>query len=213
MKRFLGLLACVAGVLPVSAAVISISGTIDGDAVLGPEDGDTLDYLTFEVLSPGIVVLNSATDSTVRYLLAEFIGREDVFGDLSTTGPFRLVWDCLGPACRDSPPMILSRHLEPGVYVVIALERFRTSYDHFDGYVPVNLEGGGFSFDLYNYTLEGDIRGIEFREGNLDGTFTFTRIPEPGAVALLGIAWATLLPRRRRKARILESCSWGGVVQ
>jgi hypothetical protein len=199
MKTFLVALLCsVFGGTQPHAAVIAISAVLEGDAGLGPGDGDTLDYLTFEVLSSSDVTLTGDPPrGGIEYLLAEYIGREDEFGDLSASGEFRLVWDCLGPLCQDSPPMILSRRLDPGVYVIITNMRFDTSYDHFDGYVPVNPEGGGFVRATYSYTLEGDLRGLEFREGNLDGTFTVTRIPEPGVAGMVGLALAGLARRKR----------------
>jgi hypothetical protein len=49
--------------------------------------------------------------------------------------------------------------------------------------------------------FDGPVRALEFREGNLDGTFTVTQIPEPRTLLLLIASMATLAGRRRQNTR------------
>jgi hypothetical protein len=84
---------------------------------------------------------------------------------------------------------------------VVAAPGGPSSYDVFDGYVAVNPEGGGFIQGPYQYTITGDVRGLEYWDGHLDGTFTVTFIPEPASAALVGLAFGLSLWRRRRTRR------------
>jgi len=184
-------------VAPMQAAVIQlpgrieVEGVIDGDGSSPPGiRGDTMDYLTFEVRSTGSVTFTSGFGSGLRMQLASFIGVEDEFGFLGN--PFRLEQ-------TSEEPATFTRTLDPGVYVTAMGVRENTSYDVFDGYQPVNEEGGGFTFGPYAYTITGDVRALEFREGNLDNTFTITQIPEPSATILALCCGALLATRRRRK--------------
>jgi hypothetical protein len=60
----------------------------------------------------------------------------------------------------------------------------------------VNPEGGGFTNGPYAYSISGDVRALEFWDGELDGSFIITRIPEPGTGLLLASALC-LLARRK----------------
>jgi hypothetical protein len=172
---------------------IEVEGVLDGSSGVPGVRGDTMDYLTFEVLTLGSVTFTSGFNSAFRLYLASFIGVEDEFGYLGH--PNRL---------EQTPSMPLdffTRTLDPGIYVTAMGMRENTSYDVFDGYKPVNEEGGGFTFGPYAYTIEGPVRALEFREGNLDGTFTITQIPEPRTLLLLIASMATLAGRRRKSVR------------
>ena len=180
---------------PANGATVFVEGFLEGDVLPGPELGDTMDYYKFEVLTSGTVKIE-ATQIAV-YLLAEYIGVNDEFGFIGN--PYRIdTWPpCgLGPC----PPQVLERFLPAGQYVIAATAGGRTSYDVFDGYVAVNREGGGFQQAPYAYNITGDVRGLEYWDGHLDGTFTVTQIPEPGTAILLG-GNAILLCRRSRPGR------------
>lgn len=169
---------------------IEVDAVLDGGIIAPLVTGDTLDYLTFEVLTTADVTVTSGFGGGLLLLLAQFIGRDDEFGYLGH--PFRL--EQTSPITFDS----LSRELDPGIYVTAMGLRDHTSYDVFDGYTAVNPEGGGFTFGPYAYSIDGPVRALEFREGNLDGTFTITQIPEPTASLLLLAGGALLLSWRKR---------------
>ena len=94
-------------------------------------------------------------------------------------------------------PPELTKILDPATYVIqIAQREYRDGDLGYD-YLPVNRRGGGFVASPYSFTLEGPVLGIDFREGNLDGTFTVTHVPEPSTTALLFMAVAAGLCARR----------------
>ena len=74
-----------------------------------------------------------------------------------------------------------------------------SSYDIFDGYVPVNREGGGFPQAPCEYYITGDVRGLEYWDGHLDGTLTVTQIPEPGGLSLILLLLLATQMRTRRQ--------------
>ncbi len=78
--------------------------------------------------------------------------------------------------------------------------RDKTSYDIFDGFTAVNPEGGGFTRGDYAYSIAGDVRALEYWDGELDGTFKITIIPEP-SVVWLGVAAGAFALRRRHRPR------------
>ena len=172
---------------------IEVEGVLDGSASSPGIRGDTMDYLTFEVLSLGSVTFTSGFNSAFNLYLAGYIGVEDEFGFLGN--PYIL------EQTPSMPRDFFTRTLDPGIYVTAMGMRENTSYDVFDGYKPVNEEGGGFTFGPYAYTIDGPVRALEFREGNLDGTFTITQIPEPRTLLLLIASMAALAGRRRKNAR------------
>jgi len=158
--------------------LISVTGNINGSSGTPFEPSDTLDYLKFEVLTTSSITVTSGFNSAFHLLLAQFIGRNDEFGFIGN--PFilnqasRTEWDTL------------TRILDPGIYVAVVGLRENTSYDTFDGFVAVNPEGGGFTNGPYAYSISGDVRALEFWDGELDGTFKITSIPEPSTAGLLG---------------------------
>jgi hypothetical protein len=161
---------------------IEVAGVLDGGIIAPGVTGDTMDYLTFEVLTTTTVTVTSGFNSAFRLRLAAFIGITEDDG----TTPFGFlgnpyILDQTNLMTRDS----LTRTLNPGIYVTSMAMRERNSYDVFDGYMPVNREGGGFTSGPYGYSISGDVRALEFREGNLNNTFTITVIPEPSAAGLL----------------------------
>jgi hypothetical protein len=174
---------------------LEIEGVLDGGIIAPLATGDTMDYLTFEILEPGEVTFASGFGSSLLVQLASFIGAEDEFGFLGN--PYRLEQ-------MSEEPATFTRVLGPGIYVTAMGVRENTSYDVFDGYKPVNEEGGGFTFGPYSYSIDGSVRALEFREGNLDGTFTITQIPEPRTILLLVASMAVLVGRRRKDARGLQ---------
>ena len=79
-----------------------------------------------------------------------------------------------------------------------------TAYEDGDlgyGFIPVYNTDEILSVAPYSFALEGNVRGLEFLEGNRDRTFTVTPIvPEPSASALLCTAMAAgFLMRRNRR--------------
>jgi hypothetical protein len=93
--------------------------------------------------------------------------------------------------------------LDPGIYVAVVGLRENTSYDTFDGFVAVNPEGGGFTNGPYAYSISGDVRALEFWDGELDGTFKITSIPEPSTAAYVGgsalLLWKRNASNRKEK--------------
>ena len=170
---------------------IHVEGVIDGGIIAPGDVGDTLDYLKFEVLSPTQITVTSGFNSALLLLLAAYIGRDDEFGFIGN--PFRL------EQTSSTEWSTLTRSLEPGTYVAAMGVRDDTSYDVFDGFTAVNPEGGGFTRGLYAYSIAGDVRALEYWDGELDGTFKVTVIPEPCASALL--LSVGLVVRRRRRIR------------
>ncbi len=189
----------VCGVLDVCKAavvqtpgLISVEGVINGSSGTPFEPSDTLDYLKFEVLTTTSITVTSGFGGNAVLLLAQFTGDNDEFGFLGD--PYRLVqtssetWDSF------------TRTLFPGVYVTAMGVLTNTSYDIFDGFVAVNPEGGGFTVGNYAYSIAGDVRALEFWDGELDGTFkiTYYDVPEPSGAAL-GLLTAGLALQRRRR--------------
>ncbi len=172
---------------PASASTLLVEGFVDGDVLPGPELGDTMDYYKFQVVTPGTVRIE-AVPSGGLLLLAQYIGRTDEFGFINT--PFRI---------EASGPYVLERLLDAGEYVVAMTAGGRTSYDIYDGYKAVNREGGGFGQAPYAYSITGDVRGLEYWDGHLDGTFIVTTIPEPSCLFYLGVGVASVF-RWRFKA-------------
>jgi hypothetical protein len=178
------------------AATIRVEGFLEGSAQSLEFRGDTMDYYKFAVLTPGRVRIDQRRFGIAR--LAEFIGREDQFGFLTVPNLLTVPDRCDPSGC---PPIFLERDFEAGEYVLIltaSLTGSNSSYDVFDGYVPVNREGGGFSQFAYQYDITGPVVGLEYWDGHLDGTFTVTQIPEPSTSALGLCALLLGLLRRKR---------------
>ncbi len=173
--------------------LIAVAGVINGDGSSPPGiRGDTLDYLKFEVLTTSSVTVTSGFGSGFRLLLAQFIGRNDEFGFIGN--PFYL------EQTSSTDYSSLIRSLDAGVYVAVMNVADNTSYDIFDGFVAVNPEGGGFTNGPYGYSIAGDVRALEFWDGELDGSFIITSVPEPCTAAYLGGS-ALLLWRRNASGR------------
>lgn len=180
---------------PLEAATINVAGIIEGRGA-GPVGtiGETMDYLKFEVLSTSTVQIVGTNLSARRLLhLAEYIGRDDTFSFIGT--PYQLRDNYPSPT-----PPVLERVIDPGFYVVVVDDDEDSEYDWGDGFVPVNTDGGFFSYGEYSFEVHGDVRGLELWEGLLDpqpfGSFKITNIPEPTVVVLL--AASSLFGLRRR---------------
>lgn len=172
--------------------LISVQGVLNGGIIAPDITGDTLDYLKFEVLTTSSIKVTSGFGSGARLILAEFIGRNDEFGFIGN--PFYL------EQTSSTEYSTLTRSLTAGIYVAVMNVNDNTSYDIFDGFVAVNPEGGGFTNGPYAYSISGDVRALEFWDGELDGTFKITSIPEPSAAAYVGGS-ALLLWKRNAKTR------------
>ena len=157
-----------------------------------------MDYLKFEVLTTSVVTFRMQNYGGNLHLLGSFIGRDDAFGFVDS--PFYL-WVFAGHDFNGPSPSF-TRTLEAGTYVVATGQDSHSGYDIFDGFRAVNPEGGGggFIFGNYAYDILGDVRALEFWDGDLDGTFTITRfpVPEPGFGYLLLVTTLTTVGRRRR---------------
>ena len=174
------------------AATLLVEGFLEGSANQPVLRGDTMDYYKFEMLTDGPVRIEVIPEfGGFLFEMASFIGLEDRFGFIGN--PFRII-----PPGPDGHPQFLERHLDQGEYVVVTQGGGRTSYDIFDGYVAVNPEGGGFRQARYAYTIIGDVRGLEYWDGHLDGTFTVTLIPEPSMALLATVGGCWLVCTRRR---------------
>ena len=181
----------------VTPAGLFVEGVVEGSLTNPSFHGDTIDYLTFEVTTTGPVRL-IGTD--LRHSLFLAIGRIiEVIdpGDerfLNLLPPYLLF-----PSPTFTPPE-LTHILDAGMYVIQVADDDYKSGDLGYDYIPVNRAGGGFVASPYTFTVEGAVTGIDFREGNLNGTFTVTNVPEPSAAALLCMAMAAgCFTRRGRR--------------
>ena len=186
--------ACRGGVTITSGSVF-VEGVIDGSAINPFFRGDTIDYLTFRVTTAGPVRL-IATDITNAIFLAmgEDVGGGEPFDSVGL--PY-LLFD---NSSRVNPPEF-THILQSGFYLVqVAEEEFRDGDLYPYGFLPVNRSGGGFVASPYSFILEGQFEVLDFMEGNLDGTFTVTHVPEPSTAALLGTVVAAIGFARRRRS-------------
>jgi hypothetical protein len=105
-------------------------------------------------------------------------------------------------------PLEFTHILDPGIYVVqVAEEQYREG-DLGPWFEPVHRSGGGFVAAPYSFAVEGQFQALDFMEGNLNGTFTVTHVPEPSAAAIVGAALAAIgFARRRSTSRILIPAS------
>ena len=177
---------------------ITVDAALNGRLGMPGVIGETLDYLTFEVTTAGPVrLIGTDLSSTVFLALGQVVGPSEEIHDIGD--PYRILYRRGDDPFNPPPPPEFTRVLDPGIYVVqVAKEGYRGN-DLGLAFVPVNRQGGG-STAPYLFAVEGAVRGLEFLEGNLDGTFTVTQVPEPSAVALLGatMAAAGLIRRKRR---------------
>ena len=180
-----------------SAAVIVTPGRIfveaalEGDALTGQAIGETLDYLTFEVTTPTSVrLVGTDLSSAVFLALAQVVENND-FDYVGE--PYRLF--CPG----SNPPPEFTRLLGIGTYVIqVAVEEYEDGELGY-GFLPVSSTEAIIATAPYSFALEGSVQGLKFLEGNRNGTFTVTQVPEPSAVALLFAATATGVITRRRQ--------------
>jgi hypothetical protein len=191
-----------------SSGLIDVCGSINGGVIrVNPDNtGDTLDYLKFEVLSTSTVRIEMQA-GFVRHLLGAFLGVSTEFG-FPPGFPYYLSTPCASDGCVAIPrehsasgDAYVEGSLLAGIYVLSTGESRSTSYDIGDGFTPVNPEGGGFIVDIYTYQIRGDVRGLEFYDGNLNGTFTVTSIPEPTAAVYIGGSAFLLLWQRKANSR------------
>ena len=187
-------------ILPVTAAVvqtpgnIAVQGLINGDGSDLSVKGDTLDFLKFEILTTSNLTVYSEFGTRGQLWLAGFVGDDLGFDYIGISEP-----DLRIPYGESK-----AFPLGPGIYVAvfgIRDEDDNQFYSEDRGFVPVNPLGGGFTNGPYAYSLRGDIRALEFWDGELDNTFIITRfeIPEPAAPLLAAMACTALLLNRRRK--------------
>lgn len=180
------------GAVTLTPTGLVVEGVIEGDSRQLIFQGDTIDYLTFEVTTPGPVRL---IGTGLRFSQFLALG-QDVGGGEPFDAPIPYL---LFRTTNQMDPEFTVL-LNPGLYLIqIAQAEFRDGDLYPYGYLPVNRSGGGFVASPYGFTLEGQFQALDFMEGNLDDTFTVTHIPEPSATALLGGAMvvASLTKRRR----------------
>lgn len=175
---------------------IEVAGVINGDGSDLSVKDDTLDYLTFEVMSTTDLTVTVHEDLLTNYQLwlLGFIGVDQPFKELGFSE--RDLQIQLGESKTFS--------FNPGIYVAVTGIQDRDDNQFYNpgrGFVAVNPLGGGFTRGPYAYSLSGDIRALEFRDGELDGTFIITEypIPEPGAAVLLVAIGAGFASTRRRR--------------
>jgi len=216
--KFLFLTLCVCFNLALSsgtnAATILVSGVVEGSAQR-PGHGETMDYLKFEVLATTTIRVSATGIGSLQLLLlAAYIGVNDEFGFIGDAGPWRLSGSTVLPAAY------FDRILDPGTYVLALSSLVDSQYDIFDGFVPVNVDGGFGADSPYNFEVAGEnIQGLEFWEGQLDpqpyGSFKITTIPEPGTASLIGGSALLLFQRNahtRKENKALQQTARGLVV-
>ena len=177
-----------------SAVTIRVEGFLEGSAASLEFRGDTMDYFQFEVLTTSQVRIEVVPGFEGPLVgLAQFIGREDEFALTPIGIPRAIIPPGLGGGDQ-----FIDVIFPAGIYVLITEAGGRSSYDIFDGFVAVNREGGGFQQFPYQYDITGDVRGLQYWDGHLDGTFTVTNfIPEPKTSAFLLLPLYLLAKRRR----------------
>ena len=183
----------VAGVI-VTPSGIFVQGVIEGDLLLPhPFDGDTIDYLTFEVTTTGPVrLIGTDINNSIFLAMGQIVPGYSRFDIVPP--PYLLFTN----HTTTNPPEF-THILDPGIYLVQIAEEQYEDGDLGYGFLPVNRLGGGFVASPYSFMLEGQFQALDFMEGNLNGTFTVTHVPEPSSAALLCMAAAAgLLTRRNR---------------
>ena len=182
MKSILLALLCLGSCISQGAVIVTpgrieVQASLEGDAPLGPIIGETLDFLTFEVATPTSVRLVATRLSGTVFLAVGEIYEPGLLGNAAPN--YRIFY---------FGPQELTLNLFPGLY---AIQAAVTEYDDIaQTFVPVNNTSAIISTVNYSYYLEGNIRGLEFMEGNRDRTFTVTQVPEPTAAWLMVAALA-----------------------
>ena len=182
MKSFLLAILCLGscftqGAVIVTPGRIEVQAALEGDRFLLESTGETLDFLTFEVATPTSVRLVATRLSGTVFLA---VGRIYEPGLLENATPDYRIFHY--------GPQQLTLSLIPGLY---AIQSAVTAYDDIaPTFVPVNNTSDIISTVNYSYYLEGNMRGLEFLEGNRNGTFTVTQVPEPSAAWLMVAAIA-----------------------
>ncbi len=172
---------------------ITVSGAIEGYGNLPPPiTGNTIDYLTFEVTNSGPIRLVANNIYYGVFLAMGIVVEGEPFDEPLPS--YLLFSNYPAP----NPPEFTDI-LGPGKYLVQIAETDFYDGDLYPyGYLPVNRDGGSFPFPApYSFTLEGSVIPLDFMEGNLDGTFTITHVPEPSTTALIFTAAVVGLFKRR----------------
>ena len=173
---------------------VTVTGVIDGDLFLPhPFDGDTIDYLTFEVTARGpIRLIGTNIDNSVFLAMGQITGPGQSF---DIVGLPYLLFANLNP-----PPPEFTHTLDPGIYFVQIAAEHDEDNDINSEFLAVNRLGGGFVRAPYSLAVEGLFSPLDFMEGNLNGTFTVTSVvPEPSTAALLCMATALGFFRRDQR--------------
>lgn len=177
------------------AAVVSVNGAMEAfsySRVPQPggrfrdEKNHTLDFVKFRVTQAGLVTLSSqAQDDQIIAVV-----------QVSSSIPGGL--DFSGIATIGYGLHTANSVLGAGEYFLVISPQ-GSEYAYSEGMIP-NYRDEWFDFvvnrpSTYSLTLEGPVVFLEYRQGNLNGTWTI--IPEPSA-ACLGVM-AAILGLRRRK--------------
>ena len=145
----------------------------------------TLDHTIFSVLSRGLITisLRSTDDPEMNLWRSDGAGNLLAFIENDDDG---------GPGYSSR----IRRVLAAGIYAIVsgeyAVANLEQRFAHYNPEYPSNP-----------YTLRvrgGDARYLFSREGNLNGTYTSTRVSAPGTLTLFGIGLLGLGLARRRAA-------------
>ena len=177
MKSSLLPIFCLIGCFAQAAVIVTpgrieVQASLEGDAPLGSLIGETLDFLTFEVATPTSVRL-IALDlrGTVFLAVGHYDELTQQFEDAALN--YRIFY---------YGPQELTLSLGSGLYVIQAAV---TEYEDIaTAFEPVSNTSAIISTVPYRFALEGNVRGLEFLEGNRNGTFTVTQVPEPSVARL-----------------------------
>lgn len=164
--------------LPATASATVITGIIESDGTR-----TTRDHTVFSVNTAGVIdiylessddpamILRSASDSGA---LGAYIAYDDDSGRFLDAA--------------------FSLYLAVGWYTIINGEFLLDNGE--TGFVAANP---GAPSAPYTLSISGDTSLRFRREGNLDGTFILTSVPEPTGFAMLALALLCLLPVRRKR--------------
>jgi hypothetical protein len=181
-----------------AATILVVQGDIENTGI---DREVTLDFYTFEVVNSGVIRFETNLNPDFEHFLFGIVDGQVPFDPIGH--PFILSDNCRDPfECTiNESSVFFERVLPEGSYVVMTSDSTEGDWDWFDGFVAVSSDVGFLSApqNSYEYSIVGDVRGIQQWDGQLDGTFRVSNIPEPSVFTLSVLFCLTLCNQRRRE--------------